>query len=139
MPTCSFRAGTSRYWPWRVRGFLARDRRRDPRCRRARWRMRASSERLRASHHGRMVASSSVRSLVLRTIGALGLDKTILVAFPAWSLRGRLLRRRLLNGLAGMLPHAGVVEFAQEVLEPVRDALADNIVVHALEDVAEPA
>src|SRR5262245_55263008 len=131
MPTCSFRAERNRCWPWRGATSPAPGRRRDRRCRKAKWRMRASSERLRASRHARTVASSLARSLVLGK--TLGLDETIWIMPPVW-----LPMRGPVAGFArGLLP--GLVELIQQIAEPVGHSLTDDVVVYPLEDVPEPS
>src|SRR5713101_3172021 len=135
MPTCSSPVGTNRYWPWRAAESPARDRRLDPRCRRARCRRRASSERLRASRHVRTVASSSARSLAVGNVVPLGLDEPIgLGVVPAFGLP----MRRGPLGLAALL-HLRSVELVQKVLEPIGNALAYHVVVSPVQNIAKPA
>src|SRR5262249_48967301 len=110
------------YWPWRAAGSPARDRRPGPRCRRARWRTLASSERLRASHHVRMIAWSSARSLVVGE----RLHEMIASLVP-FRLSMRL----------GRLVFLVSVEFVQQVLEPIRNPLPYHVIVTPLKNVAE--
>src|SRR5262245_59259473 len=90
--------------------------------------MRASSERPRASRLAQTVASSLARSLVLGK--TLGLDETIWIMPPVWLPTRAGFARRLLPGL---------VEFIQQISEPVGNPLTDHIVVNSLQDVPEPA
>src|SRR5262245_8420353 len=131
MPTCSFRAERNRCWPWHGATSPAPSRRRDRRCRKAKWRMRASSERPRASRLARTVASSLARSLVVGK--TLGLDETVCIMPPLC-----LPTRGPVAGFARRLL-AGLVELIQQISETVGDPLTDHVVVYPLQDVPEPS
>src|SRR5262249_53313956 len=108
-----------------------------------RWQMRANSERLRASPHVPMVAWSSARSLVL------GMFERVRTAVTITLLISRALSVSVARPGIGIffdgtldaaaLRFMGIVEFVQQLPETIGHALADDVIVDPLQDIAEPA